>query len=159
MVKSQKEKLAGSHDSRTRPRGSGRAGPQPRGYEVIAMLFVMHGDGEMLSTLDMLANTRSPREKGGDVSKARKCMPGVLAVASMSVVAGPIVVGLCPPAGPAKAAEAKGGSIPHSIDTSGLPLWTLLNLKTSASVPLIPDRGLRPDGTGCVYHSKLMRVG
>lgn len=91
------------------------------------MLFVMHSDGDVLSTLDMLANTRSPRGAGGDVRKARarKCMPGALAVASMFAVAGPIAVGLPSPAGPAKAAEAKGGSIPHSIDTSGLPLWTL----------------------------------
>lgn len=93
------------------------------------------------------------------LAKARKCVPGALAVASMFVVAGPIMVGLCAPAEPATAAEAKGGSIPHSFDTSGLPLWTLSNLKTSASVPLIPDRGLRPDGTASVYHSKHLRMG
>lgn len=159
MVKSQKKKTRWLARFPNPPRGSGRAGPQARGYEVIAMLFVMHSDGEVLSTLDMLANTRSPRGAGGDVRKARKSMPGALAVASMFVAAGPIAVGLRAPAGPARAAEAKGGSIPHSIDTSGLPLWTLLHLETSASVPLILDRGLRPDGTCRVYQGKHMRVG
>lgn len=36
------------------------------------MLFVMHSDGEVLSTLNMPANTRSPREQGGDVSKSQE---------------------------------------------------------------------------------------
>lgn len=69
----------------------------------------MHSDGGILSTLDMLANTRSPRGAGGDVRKARNCMPGALAVASMFVAAGPIAVGLPTPGWPAIAAEAKGG--------------------------------------------------
>lgn len=47
-------------------------------------------------------------------------MPGALAVASMSVAAGPIVVGLPSPAGPARAAEAKGGL----ISTFNRYFWT-----------------------------------
>lgn len=47
-------------------------------------------------------------------------MPGALAVASMFVAAGPIVVGLSSPAGPAKAADAKGGL----ISTFNRYFWT-----------------------------------
>lgn len=139
MVKRRKKKPVGSHDSRTRPVGQAGQGPHPKGYEVMAMLFVMHSDGEMLSTLDMLANTRSPREQGGDVRKAR---PG-----GAPQVRWPLLAcsshrgGTCPPAGPAKAAEAKGGS----ISTFNRYFWTStvdsFALETSASVLLIPDRG------------------
>jgi hypothetical protein len=150
--KSKRKKLAGSHDSRThRTRGSGRAGPQPRGYEVIAMLSVMHSDGERLSTLDMLANTRPPREQGGVVSKE----PGSTCQMRWPLLAsswrrGPSWWDCVSQPGQPKRLRQKESRF-HIRNRYFWPstVGSIEFDSPLASVPLIPDRGLGPGGPTC----------